>query len=29
MENYPHLPMAAVHMTLASDYMTLLMEVPA
>jgi len=29
MENYPHLPMAAVHMTLASDYMTLLMEVQA
>jgi hypothetical protein len=29
MENYPHLPMAAVHMTQASDYMTLLMEVPA
>jgi len=29
MENYPHLPMAAVHMTQASDYMTLLMEVSA
>jgi hypothetical protein len=29
MENYPHLPMADVHMTQASDYMTLLMEVPA
>jgi hypothetical protein len=29
MENYPHLPMTAVHMTQASDYMTLLMEVPA
>jgi transposase len=29
MENYPHLPMAAVRMTQASDYMTLLMEVPA
>jgi len=29
MENYPHLPIAAVHMTQASDYMTLLMEVPA
>jgi len=27
--NYPHLPIAAVHMTQASDYMTLLMEVPA
>jgi hypothetical protein len=29
MENYPHLPMAAVQMTQASDYMTPLMEVPA
>ncbi len=29
MENYPHLPMAAVRMTQAIDYMTLLMEVPA
>ena len=29
MENYPHLPMAAVRMTQASDYMSLLMEVPA
>ena len=29
METYPHLPMAAVRMTQASDYMTLLMEVPA
>lgn len=29
MENYPHLPLAHVHTTQASDYMTLLVEVAA
>jgi hypothetical protein len=29
MDNYPHLPIAAVRMTQASDYMTILVEVPA
>ena len=27
MENYPHLPLAQVHTTQATDYMALLMEV--
>jgi hypothetical protein len=29
MENYPHLPLAQVHTTQASDYMVLLAEVTA
>jgi hypothetical protein len=29
MENYPHLPLAQVRTTQASDYMTLLVEVQA